>query len=366
MFDRVTPAELAQALHIERCSDGLPSWGGVASLIRQAVGRWGLSRAGTLTRYARRTLAACGYEGDAVTARVREAVPLLCSLGDAEAVWADVPPEEEQEAEGEGEQGLSTSLAGRLVAPTVPRYVRFADYALVLGGVELQAEAITEQFGDHSRQCSAARWMKISESAQGLLDGLGFEECGLDDWLGPSGVLDHLERRGSSEAHVSALWPAIERSFDSAAGPVAEPSRITVLTGGPGGLFGEARTRTGRWRAGDDAPDGRWLGCALGHGALLRPVVVHVQGGAARRMMDLFDFDEWRWALLSRGISCGKPEVARCTATGSLGFTCPLPKQAVRLRALCGVESWLWSVPGWVDTASLSALLSQRFGLRFD
>ena len=86
-MDSLTPAEFAARLGLRSDAGGLPEVAGVARLLRQALARWGLTRAATLNRHVCHTLVGCGYEGDAAKLRVREVLELLCVLGDAEVVW---------------------------------------------------------------------------------------------------------------------------------------------------------------------------------------------------------------------------------------------------------------------------------------
>ena len=361
MIEPITPANFATALGIAFDSDGLPAWLGVTRLLRQAVGRWGMSRVGTLTLHSRRTLAACGYVGPDVTSRIRDAVDVLCLMGDAAGVWADAPPT--VSAAFVDDSPNVPSLEGRFVAPTVPRVVEFGARVLIAGSSEIAA---FETFGAGKDPCSAARWMQISEAQQAAFEASRFEACTIDDWLGPSGILDHLERREARGDGLEGLWPALNQAFEATAGAVEDPGGVSVLAGAAGGFMGRSSARDGRWRPGNDAPNGRWLGTARGYGERLKPVMLEVRDRIAVRMMELFDLDELRWALLSRGLNEGQREVVR-KREGKLELTCPLPEEALRLRALCRFEGWWsWELPPWVDVHFLGDVMQRRYGLHVD
>ncbi len=224
MIEPATQVQLQRLLGVEPDMDGRPSWSGVTMLLRQALARWGLSRPATLVRHVRHTLDACGYGGQ--SERIRDALDLLCVLGDAEPVWADVPPgrpldeEDEGEREADAEVGAAPSVlvTGRLVAPTLPRAVRLGQRFLVLGSREV-AGARYERWGSPGAPSSAARWLDTAATDE--LEAGGFEVVAPDRWLGSSSLLDHLDRREAEERSLKGLWPALQRALDAGGGPVA-------------------------------------------------------------------------------------------------------------------------------------------------
>lgn len=368
MIEPISPVELQARLGLEPDADGLPRWSGVTKVLRQALARWGLSRPGTLGRHLRYTLDACGYAG--VTERVRESLELLCVLGDAELVWADAPPpapprDDAAEGAADAEVGALPSLlvSGRLVAPTLPRAVRLGERYLVLGTREVERVEI-ERWGPPEAPRSAARWLHAA--AEDALESGGFEVISPDRWLGPSSLLDHLERREARGQLIEDLWPALVRALDEGGGPIDDPSRVRLLGGEPGGFWGRAATGDGRWRSVDRAPSGELLGVILGHfGERTQPIIARIEGGVVQRVLELYDHEELRWAVLSRGACTGAPERARLR-DGALRLSCPLPAEALRPRAICAVDAWAWAPPPFVDLPPFAGAVATRFALALE
>lgn len=358
----ISPAELQRMLRLEPV-DGLPPWPGIATLLRQAVARWGVSRPATLCRHVRATLHACGYNGEPVSDRVRETLDVLCDLGDVERVWGDAESVVLGEHDDEDvDEPPAVAKAGWLIAPTLPRVVRFGEAVLLSGSHELGVEH--RSWCPVGEAASVARWLpgSLAEHEERLEEG-GFYECSHAAWLGPPSLLAHLERRGARAQTLDQLWPAIRDEFEGAGGPIADGSRVALLAGPPGGFFGRADERTGRWRRPDTMVDGDFLGVQLGHhGGRQQPIVAHVRGGAVTRATSLFDLDELRWSLLSRGIVGDAREVVRVAGAG-LAATCPLPAEVARLQSLCMVRSWRWETPPFVEPGLLAAVVAERYGL---
>ena len=67
--------------------------------------------------------------------------------------------------------------------------------------------------------------------------------------------------------------------------------------------------------------------------------------GTQRRTVDLYDKDEWRWALIARGLYFETPEILK-TSEGQVQVSFPLPKQLESALSLLGtnVGGWQWNV----------------------
>lgn len=111
---------------------------------------------------------------------------------------------------------------------------------------------------------------------------------------------------------------------------------------------------SGRWKT--VAPDGIW--CAVRPGRNpneWHPILIRVTG-AEVQSLDLFDWDEWNWALLARGSALGAPERATWAA-GTLSFEHPVPAQFQRALRLLGTPGgWAWT---WDMSDGASAALSR-------
>jgi hypothetical protein len=79
--------------------------------------------------------------------------------------------------------------------------------------------------------------------------------------------------------------------------------------------------------------------------------------GEDRLSLDLFDDDEWRWALLARSCAAGPIEIVR-QGGGEETVTWPLPAQLRAAMDLRGRPSgaWRWRVAD--DAPDLWSLLS--------
>ncbi len=364
MLEPIDRSELARRLSIAPDEAGLPCWEGVCEMLRQALARWGLSRTSAVTRHVRATLSACGFEGPAVTERVRLAVDLLCSLGDARMVWADARPGDlagPDEGPGAPTGAVEPLGDGRMVAPTVRRAVNFGDHLLLTGAAEV-VDVPLRRSGVLGSPQRAARWIRRTVEVEGALEAQGVEVVRPEAWLGPPSLLDHLERRGARGKAIEGLWTSIVDSFEGGGGPVGDPARVAVLVAGEGQYWGDAKLRTGRWRGVDDAPRGLFLGQITGGYGERAQAIVGEIGAAGVRVMELFDLDELSWATLSRSACEGRREVV-VAADDGLQLTCPLPKEAQRVRSICAVSGWRWTPPEFVPVRALGDVVASRFGL---
>lgn len=352
---KCSPEELAARLGIEVDSSGAVAWGGLADLVRQAVGRWSLVRPATLRRFVRRTLEAVGADSAGSLIRVSEAIERIAQLGDIEPVFVG-DLERPADSGPDGEDALAAPPGARLAA-AAPRHVRIGERRLIIGLGDSLPFA-TEPFGILGGAVSLARWAQADEVTASLLEAAGFAECDLEDWLGAPGWLVHLERRRASlGAPLSELWTSLEGALGEIGMPVSDASRCAVVAGRPGGYFGRAEALDGRWQRGDSVVDGLWCGVLKGQReAHLRPVIAEAHGGRVVRALELYDFDEFRWALLARGCHTDQ-EVVRARE-GRLEFTFPCPFRWRRLAALCCVDGWEWTLPPWLVAADLAPALT--------
>lgn len=367
--------ELAGRFGIERDACGIAAWSGVARLLRQAVSRWGLVRSVAARRFAERTLEAAGFERESARARVKAVLELMVELRDVETVYVDRPasgaslsrnPDDSGSgalSEGEAsvfDTDLQTNVtpAGIHLAAASPHYVIFGARAFLCGTKDLPRDS-THAFGHPGDRSAVVRWIDVGGGQLAALEEAGFDEWETQDWLGPPGWTPHMERRDvTGLTGVAAFWSVLERAFERFAIPVNDASLCAVVAGRPGSFFGTPMALDGRWCAGSGAPSGLWCGVLRGHNVRhLRPVLAEARGGAVVRAMELFDFDELRWAVVARGVAVGEPEVALVRGEW-IDFTFPLPSQWRRLAALCSVEKWRWTLPPWVEPSNVEAALA--------
>ena len=184
----------------------------------------------------------------------------------------------------------------------------------------------------------------------------GVREISLDEWLQPLGYLRHAARREgrilrSDGVLLSQFWELLEATLVNEGLPLGDDAEVRVVTGEPGTFFGRlyAEHCEGRWS--DSTSDGVWCACRRGYGdSHWHPIIMSVNGGE-RRALDLFDMDEWRWALLGRARRIGPDErIERIDGEVRLSF--PAPSQFAAAMDILGPRraSWSWAVgPGAPD-----------------
>jgi hypothetical protein len=340
------PPELGARLGLVADASGAVAWQGVADLIRQAVGRWSLVRRAAVRRFVESNLAAVVMNDEVSLDRVGVAIERLCELGEIEAVVVGEPVPMSEVVDSPLE--AASAAPGTYVAATLSRYLCCNERILLCGASEPLPLAF-EWFGDADEAVSIARWARAGDAMVAQLEDLGFRQMEVEDWFGAPGWLDYIERRrAGSGGQLYGLGEILKEGLEEFGAPVSDAARYALIGGTPGEFFGRPERRDGRWRPGDVAPDGTWCGVVKGYGERhLRPVVVEAKGGRVVRSLDLFDFDELRWALLARGCT-DRYEVIR-VVEGGLEMTFPWPSQWRRVAALCRTEGWRWMLPPWIN-----------------
>ena len=322
-IEMITEGELRVALGLLD-DGGAPSDRGLAELLRAPLARWGLSPRREVLRYARVQLDLVGLRE--ASDRLTGVLDGLIKLGDCEDVAV-------------GHE--------RYVAPTFPRWIPVGGgEATLLGGAPTPDGL---EVSDRSTPEDLVRRIKVeSEEAIGRLEAAGFRESLISEWLEPSAIAALLSRRlgrlvRSDEATLELLWETLEAAVSAEGLPVGEDAELRVLAGDPGGLFGRHTSvePEGRWS--QSAEDGVWCAYRRGYGeAHWHPLLLSIAGGA-RRALDLYDHDEWRWALLARGRAVGRRERVN-TSGGVTRLTFRAPDQLAAAMDLLGprVGAWRW------------------------
>ena len=317
-------------------SEGNASPRAVAQFMRDAMGRWGLCTKRALLKYAREQLRA----GDVPTDIVPRVLERLIALGECAEVAV-------------GHEAY--------IAPAEPRWVASGSgIAVVLGPVAVPSE--TPRLATLDPTDVAVRVEMASEEQAATLEARGARQVSLAEWLHPLGFLRHAARRSgdairADQVALATFWEQLVDVASEEWLQVDPDAEIRMLAGEPGGFFGRhaAGTLEGRWR--DAAPDGVWCAYRRGHGDdHWLPTLVSVDGNEWRAL-DLFDHDEWRWALLARSRAVGPAEIVRHSGD-EVQVTWPLPGQLRAALDIVGVPSgrWRWRVAA--DVPDLWALLS--------
>jgi hypothetical protein len=283
--------------------------GPVADMVRSAVGNWQSPARARVTSYLHRQLAAAGIEEERARERVRDVIDALIDIGDLTAVRID------------GSQSLVRSRA------------------LAIGVGPKETALLGEGEGKAESWCYAR-----SVAGPGQRETLAFA-----DWLGPADFRAQLKRRsggGSANGNLREFWSVLRSALHSDGQPI-DPQSVRALTGPAGAdnpYFGRHSLPAveGRWSAA--VAPGTW--CAVRPGrnpSEWHPILVEA-GDDGLRSLDLFDWDEWNWALLARGYAVGPVE--RSTfRDGLLAFEHPVPRQFVRALRLVGGPGgrpWTW------------------------
>lgn len=333
-IETLTRAQLASDLGYTDV-DGNPSKRAIAQFMRDALMRWGTCPKRALLRYAREQLRA----GDVATDTVPQVLERLVALGEC----------------AEAEVGHEA-----YVVPAEPRWVASGGgLAVLLGPVVAPAE--TPRLAMVAPTDIAVRVHVEGEEQAATLEARGAKQVSLAEWLHPVGFLRHAARR-SGEAvrgdHLGLVkfWERLVDLVSVEGLQIDADAEVRAVGGQAGGFFGRltASTLEGRWR--DGVPDGVWCAYRRGHGdGNWLPMLMAIDGDN-RRGLDLFDHDEWRWALLARSRAVGPEEVAQRFGE-EVHMTWPLPAQLQAAMDIIGVPTgaWRWRVAD--DAPDLWALL---------
>ncbi len=316
-------------------TEGNPSNRAIAQFMRDAMARWGMCPKRALLKHAREQLRA----GDVTTDTIPRVLERLVMLG--ECAEAAVGHE-------------------AYILPAEPRWVASGGgLAALLGPVVPPAE--TPRLATLDSADLVVRVRVESEEQAATLEACGARQISLAEWLNPLAFLRHAARRTSDairgdQVELTTFWERLVDAVSAEGLQIDSDAEVRAVAGEPGDFFGRhtAATLEGRWR--DDLPDGVWCAYRRGHGdSHWLPTLVSVDGDE-RRAFDLFDDDEWRWALLARSRTVGPQEIIRRVAD-EVQVTWPLPAQVRAAMDIVGVPSgaWRWRVAA--DAPDLWALL---------
>ncbi len=315
MLEALDPNTLRQRLGFEVDYAALPAVGSVAAAARTCIRSWRSPTRARVTAYLHRQLIAAGFDEDQVPDRVTDVVDALIDIGDVTAVRLD------------GKASL---------VPSRRTWVRFGKAAYAVLG-----EATDDSPIEHDHR----RYARLASSVPDTAFPLSFS-----DWLGPAGFRSHLARRmnGHADGTISEFWATLSSVLHHEGAPL-DSSRLRAVIRPPGAqncFFGRHNLPavSGRWALA--VPDGIWCGVRPGRNPNeWHPVLARVEGTQVQAL-DLYNWDEWNWALLARGVALGATE--RSTwQNGVLAFEHPVPAQFIRALRLIGgpgKQAWTWQI----------------------
>jgi len=288
------------------------------------VERWASVPAATLTAYIRRQLEAACVWGDPARATLKDVIDRLVLLQDVRRIETD---------------------EGWRYIRTLPRWIRLTDEVGVLTGTlpDPTLPLLTVDAADDPLAGLVRRFDPCDRNNQIALRQEGIDEWRLAAWIGQPEYVESLRRYAVEGRALSDLWPALEAALRVRGLRIEDAGSMRLLCGPPGGFFGKESAPSGRWNAA--TRDGAWCAARRADERWL-PAIARVAGGQVKRVLDLYDYEERAWALLSRGLAVGAEEVVeRDRAT--VAFTFPLPRQMERVMALVGwrVGPWSWRIP---------------------
>lgn len=308
--------------------DGSLSERGLADLIRSPLFRWGLSRRSSLLRYARDQVKAVGVVDWKLQSLAR-VLKRLVGLGECAEVLIGYD---------------------RYIAPARATWIRTGRESAALLGAARRPEGVPEQILDSSGRDIVRRILVRNDQDRAALRAAGIQENSIDEWLQPYKYLTHAARRKghpvrSDKLSVAEFWELLVSELGDRGLPLSVDADVRAVVGEPGGYFGpwNATSCEGRWS--DATPDGVWCAYRRGYGEQHWHPMVLAAHGEQRRALDLYDHDEWRWALLGRGCSNGAGEqIERRDGHTRLSF--PGPEQLIAAMDILGPRSdaWTWAV----------------------
>lgn len=307
--------------------DGRPNAGIVADLLRAPLARWGLSPKRAVLEHARAQLRAGGVEDVSEVPRVLQR---LVDIGECDEVYVGHEP---------------------YLAPASPRWLVVGDcVAAFLGVAEPPAGLARLERGSDE----VVRRIRVdADEDAATLEIAGVREVSLEEWLTPLGYLRHAARRlrrpvRSDKLQLRGFWSLLEQVLIEDGLPLGPDAETRILAGEPGEFFGrhDSPEPQGRWTV--NPPDGLWCGYRRGYGdAHWHPCMVAV-AEEERRALDLYDADEWRWALLARGRHRAADEIVR-NEGALVQLTFPPPAQLRAAMEVIGAPAgaWAWTLaPG--------------------
>lgn len=295
----------------------------VADLVRLPLSRWGLSPKRAVLGYVRDQLRVAGIED---VASVPTTLQRLVDLGEIEEVYVGNEP---------------------YLAPAQPRWIPIGDGVATYLGVSQPPTGLSVIDGDHD---DIVRRLRVGTDEDAVaLQLAGIREVLLSEWLAPFGYLSHAARRMRQPARSDSIslrkfWSLLEDGLTAEGLPLGDDAEIRSLGGRPGKFFGRHDTSEpeGRWTT--DIQEGTWCAFRRGYGeAQWHPCIIAVSHGG-KRALDLYDLDEWRWAVLARGQEVGPEEIVH-RHDGTIRLTFPAPKQLRAAMDIVGSPqgAWCWN-----------------------
>jgi len=341
-------SEYLAALGLAIDEFGLPTRASLAELSRLALWRWGLCPRSSLTKFLLERARAARLDMAEIRTRIDQVINGLIELGDIAKVQ---------------------TTAGTRLARTKPCWVRLSDEAGAVTGT-LPSSALGEGFSGDSPDDLVRRFDPGTVTTSVALREHGVAERSLEGWLGTPGFVRSLAHRDTAaDGPVAAIWDALVREVQHRNLQISNLSGVRALTSPPGGFFGQpdgVPEKLGRW--GPPTEEGVWLARRQGHGQHQQSLVIQVSSKEQVVSLDLYDEEDFRWALIARGCALGERELITAAKDAHgivLRATFPLPGHATRALRLLGhrpnEKGWSWRIRNAALPAAREAF--ERMGI---
>jgi hypothetical protein len=329
-IELLDPKDYAEVLGISEDTTGVVSSSGLAEFCRTAVWRWGLCPKASLTNCVRSRFKSLGIDDEDAHSQYKRTLNDLLLSGDIASVRS----------------------RGQLrLARVQPSWIRIGQETGVLVGT-IPSTIVGVGFFERSKSDLGRRFRLDHIELMAALREHSITECQMGTWFGSPGYSKSLKRySGSTTGQLVDLWTSIQGRLAAEGMPIGSPDSVSILSGPTGSIFGRPASElspTGRW--GKPSDKGVWIGKRRGFNSKdMRPLILHVDGQEQVRSIDLYDEEEYRWAILARGVSEGAREQILLIRDGDdvvVRPKCPLPPQIMRVLYLLGEreESWQWRV----------------------
>jgi hypothetical protein len=301
---------------------------GVAILLRRALARWGLAPRRVVVSYVRKQIE--GIEAtEPDSAQVGKILDQLLAIGECDEVL----------------------IAGeRYIASGLPRWVPITSETGVLLSVADFPSGI--QVLDSGSPDNIVRRISVEgDDAQTALFTAGVRRCEFNEWLGPLAYLPHARRRFGHPVRddnltLKGFWDLLVQHLLRDGRQLSGEAEVRILSGLPGSYFGSYTSPSceGRWVT--EEKSGIWCAYRRGFGDHhWHPIIISIEE-ERRLMLDLYNRDEWLWALLARGHAFDSFEMVFKNDTAwQLSF--PVPSQLGAALDIVGprIGPWKWNIP---------------------
>lgn len=222
------------------------------------------------------------------------------------------------------------------------------DHAVALGAIQPSlVDPVTHGNRLASTQDLVRRFDPHAQESAELVNNV--DALSFTDWLGRPGWLSHCERRGAGVADAPSLqdfWHILRSKLRESEVTSDDDYALRLVGGVAGEFFGRYSSESpqGRWKHPNELCDGEYFGARRGfQDNDWRFLMIEVVHGRVGRVLQLEDYEEFKWGVLARGLAYDEEEKTY-VSDSQIRVTFPPPKQLERILNLYGwrESSWAW------------------------